>query len=159
MSIAPVGPRPATLGWSPWAELRRHPDIWVHRCRLTEGLGWWCPGERVILVDERLDRRQTRCVVAHELAHAVLGHEGCHDFADRDWLAQRLESAADRWAALRLVPASALADAVAAHPDDVEMVARQLDVVPDMLLLRLRHLDDRERAVVLSRCGAVDLAA
>lgn len=152
MSTAPVT-------WSPWAELRRHPDIWVHRCRLAEGSGWWCPAERVILVDERLDRRQTRCVVAHELGHALLGHEACHDYGDSRWLAQRVETAADDWAARRLVSARALADALAAHRDDLEAVAGQLDVVPPVVRHRLGRLDPAERQLVVARAGAAELVA
>lgn len=137
--------------WSPWAELHRHPDIWVHRCRLDEGTGWWCPDERVVLIDDRLDRRQARCVLAHELAHALLGHRACHDYGDSDWLAQRVEAAADDWAARRLLPLPALVDALAMHPDDLEAVAAQLDVVADVVRLRLRALAPTERAALVRR--------
>ena len=147
------------MTWSPWAELRRHPDIWVHRCRLAEGLGWWCPDERVILVDDRLDDRETRCVVAHELAHAVLGHRGCPEFGDREWLARRLEADADRWAACRLVPLVALGDALVTHPDDEEAVAVQLGVTTDVLRTRLVELDPAERRQLRARGAAVETAA
>lgn len=145
--------------WSPWAELRRYPDIWVHRCRLSEGLGWWCPGERMILVDERLDGCQTRCVVAHELGHAVLGHGWSPDFADVDWLARRQERQADQWAARRLVTVDALAEALVAHPDDRAAAACFLDVTVDVLADRLAAVDDAERAVIRARCAALESAA
>ncbi|WP_426561080.1 ImmA/IrrE family metallo-endopeptidase [Angustibacter sp. McL0619] len=126
------------MSWSPWAELRlNHPDVWVHRCRLSEGLGWWCPSERIILVDDRLGPVATRCVVAHEIAHATLGHEACHDYADSTWLAGRLESAADRWAAAMLVTLPALEDALTAYPDDLDSVCEHLHVTADVVRTRL----------------------
>lgn len=123
--------------WSPWAELARRPDIWVHRCRLDEGRGWWCPGERVILLDDRLDRRESRCVLAHELGHVALGHTGLPDVAGADRLSARAEAAADLWSARRLVPARDLRRAVALYPDDEAAVAAELDVTPEVLRLRL----------------------
>jgi hypothetical protein len=135
------------VSWSPWAELRDHlPDVWVHRCRLSEGLGWWCPSERVILVDDRLGVLAARCVVAHEIAHATLRHEACHDFGDSGWLAQRLESAADQWAAERLVTLPALADALAAYPDDLSSVGEHLHVTRDVVRTRLAMLTPGDRA-------------
>jgi Zn-dependent peptidase ImmA (M78 family) len=147
------------MTWSPWAELRRHPDIWVHRCRLAEGLGWWCPDERMILVDDRLDDRATRCVVAHELAHAVLGHRGCPEFGDDEWFARRLEGEADRWAARRLVPLDDLAEVLAVHPDDEEAAAGQLGVTVDVLRTRLAALDADEREHLARRGAAREPAA
>lgn len=131
------------MSWSPWAELARRPDILLHRCRLAEGAGWWCPAERVILLDDRLDRRAARCVLAHELAHVALGHDGYPEVADAGRLAVRAEGAADAWAARRLVAAEALAAALAAHPDDTEAVALQLDVTPDVVRRRLGDVDAR----------------
>ncbi|GAB3591582.1 hypothetical protein GCM10027446_09940 [Angustibacter peucedani] len=145
--------------WSPWAELRRRPDIWVHRCRLAEGTGWWCPDERVILLDDRLDRRAARCVLAHELAHAVLGHEACHDYGDSRWLAQRVEAEADTWAAVRLVAPAALAEALPAHPDDLEAVALVLDVGPDVVRHRLLGLEPGERRALAARAARSDRVA
>ncbi|GAA4356844.1 ImmA/IrrE family metallo-endopeptidase [Angustibacter luteus] len=148
------------MSWSAWAELRlRHPDIWVHRCHLSEGAGWWCPDERMILVDERLDQRQTRCVLAHELGHVALGHEACHDYGDDAWLAGRIEAAADRWAAARLVSLGCLLDALVAHPDDVDAVCEQLDVTPDVVRTRLAMLDDAELARLAVRLAGQEQAA
>lgn len=145
--------------WCPWAELRRRPDIWVHRCRLEEGAGWWCPEERVVLLDDRLDRREARCVLAHELAHALLGHEACHDYGDSNWLALRVEAAADDWAARRLVTCQALGEALAEHPDDLEAVALRLDVMTDVVRHRLRALTDRERRALARRVARAGRAA
>jgi Zn-dependent peptidase ImmA (M78 family) len=146
--------------WSPWAELRAHPDIWVHRCRLDEGQGWWCPADRVILLDRRLDRRQARCVLAHELGHALLDHAGCPAaFGDRRWLAGRLEAEADRWSARRLVDLPALAEVLAEHPADVQAAAAALDVTPAVLRCRLDRLEPGERSALRVRLGRRDHVA
>jgi hypothetical protein len=145
--------------WSPWGELARHPDIWVHRCLLDEGRGWWCPAERVILLDARLDRRTARCVLAHELAHALSGHSGSPPFGDVGWLAARQEAQADRWAARRLLDASAVARALAVHPLDLDAAALELDVTTPVLVTWLRHLTPGDRATLGCRLDAIEAAA
>jgi Zn-dependent peptidase ImmA (M78 family) len=147
------------MGWSPWAELRAHPDIWVHRCCLEEGRGWWCPQDRVILLDQRLDRRTARCVLAHELAHALLGHTGClSGYSARRWLAARLESQADRWAARRLLALEDLAEVLAERPADLEAAAEALDVTAPVLRRRLDGLEPAERAALRARLARADHA-
>lgn len=145
--------------WSPWAELARHPDIWVHRCVLDEGRGWWCPTERVILLDARLDRRTARCVLAHELAHALLGHTGSPPYGDVGWLATRQEALADRWAARRLLAAPDVARALVAHPDDPQAAALELDVTCDVLATWLRHATADDRDVLRRHAAQVHPAA
>ena len=145
--------------WSPWGELARHPDIWVHRCLLDEGRGWWCPDERVILLDERLDRRTARCVLAHELGHALLGHSGAPPYGDARWLATRQEEQADRWAARRLVRPPDLAAALAAHPDDPAAVAAELHVTVDVVATWWRQARTTERDAVLRQSRRVEPAA
>lgn len=159
---AAVGPAPEQTArrWSPWAELRAHPEIWVHRSRLREGSGWWCPQDRVILLDDRLDRRRARCVLAHELAHALLGHAGCPPaFAGRRWLAGRLEAQADRWAARRLVALGDLAAVLAEGPADAETVAAELDVTAEVLRCRLAGLEPAERSLLGAGLGRREPAA
>jgi Zn-dependent peptidase ImmA (M78 family) len=132
----------------------------VHRCRLEEGLGWWCPRERVILLDERLDRRRARCVLAHELGHAVLEHTGCPAaYGDRRWLAGRLEAQADRWSACRLVTLPALADLLAERPAGLDDAAAALDVTPAVLRCRLDRLDPGERCALRTRLSRREDAA
>lgn len=147
------------MRWSPWSELRRHPDIWVHRCRLDEGQGWWCPQERVILLDDRLDRRTARCVLAHELAHALLGHAGAPSLEHDLWFAERIERRADRWAARRLLALDDVAEVLAERPACLEDAARALDVTPALLRLRLAALDRCERERLSARLAKVDDAA
>jgi Zn-dependent peptidase ImmA (M78 family) len=100
---------------------------------LDEGRGWWCPDERVILLDDRLDRRTARCVLAHELGHALLGHTGAPPFGDVGWLARRQEAQADRWAADRLLDHADVVAVLAAYPDDVDQAALELDVTTGVL--------------------------
>lgn len=153
--------RPEGVGdvaWSPWRELREHPDILVHRCRLDEGLGWWCPTDRVILLDDRLEAVPARCVLAHELGHAMLDHEACHEFADRRWFAQRLEAAADDWAGQRLLALSDLVEAAAACGGDPAAAAVHLEVTAPVLARRLQRLTPAERQALAdrgARLGAV----
>jgi Zn-dependent peptidase ImmA (M78 family) len=148
------------MRWSPWAELRAHPDIWVHRCALDEGAGWWCPQDRVILLDERLDRRSARCVLAHELGHALLGHTGClPGYGARRWLAARIERQADRWAADRLVSVADLAEVLAERPPNVEAAAVALDVTARVLRCRLDALHPDERSALRNRLARCDDAA
>jgi hypothetical protein len=145
--------------WSPWGELARHPDIWVHRCVLDEGRGWWCPAERVILLDARLDRRTARCVLAHELGHALLGHSGAPSFGDVAWLASRQEAQADRWAARRLLAAPDVGRALAAHPTDLEAAALELGVTSTVLRTWWRHATASERASLDRWSASSDPAA
>lgn len=147
------------MTWSPWAELAAHPDILLHRCRLDDGDGWWCPQERVILLDDRLDRRRARCVLAHELAHALLDHAGCPPgYAQRGWLARRQEVHADSWAIRRLVPLGRLAEVLAERPD-VEAAAAALDVTSAVLAWRLDRLEAGEEAVLRARLARREDAA
>jgi Zn-dependent peptidase ImmA (M78 family) len=147
------------VSWSPWRELARYPDIWVHRCLLDEGRGWWCPAERVILLDARLDRRAARCVLAHELGHVALGHTGAPVFRDVGWLAVRQEAQADSWAARRLLRAPDVARALAAHPTDLEAAALELHVTTHVLRTWLREMTPADRATLDRRSAAIEPAA
>ncbi|MGL5858052.1 MAG: ImmA/IrrE family metallo-endopeptidase [Angustibacter sp.] len=147
------------MSWSPWRQVRSHPQVLVHRCRLDEGLGWWCPTDQVILLDDRLDAVTARCVLAHELAHAVLSHESCHDYGDSQWLAARVEAIADDWADRRLIRVPDLVAALCAAPDDPAEVAAQLEVTPQVLRRRLIRLTPAERSVVQRRWARLEPAS
>jgi Zn-dependent peptidase ImmA (M78 family) len=113
----------------------------------------------VILLDERLDRRTARCVLAHELGHMALGHHGGPVFADSGWRARRQESDADRWAATRLVDVHELARVAAERPHDPASMARHLRITDHMLNVWLRQVGPRARAVLHGTVAAVDHAA
>ncbi len=72
----------------------------------------------------------------------------CRTSPGPDRLAQRVEAAADAWAATRLVPLDALARALAVHPDDAEAAAAELDVTAQVLHDRVGRLGPRERALL-----------
>lgn len=59
----------------------------------------WYPDFRVIAIDKRLRRLKSRCRLAHELGHAVLGHPACDD----ELYDQRIEDEADEFAARLLL--------------------------------------------------------
>jgi Zn-dependent peptidase ImmA (M78 family) len=145
--------------WSPWRELAARPDIWVHRCLLEDALGWWCPQERVILLDARLDRRTARSVLAHELGHAVLGHVGAETFAEDEWLARRQERQADRWAAARLVRVADLAEVLVERPAGPEVAASALNVTEAVLSVRLAMLEPAERRELTARLELLEHVA
>lgn len=59
----------------------------------------WYPDFRLIAIDKRLRRLKSRCRLAHELGHAVLGHPACDD----ELYDQRIEAEADEFAARLLL--------------------------------------------------------
>jgi Zn-dependent peptidase ImmA (M78 family) len=113
--------------------------------RLPVGEGWYLPDVPGIVLDDRLDRVQRRCVLAHELAHVDLDH---HQVAGNgpgtDRLARRNERAADVLAAKRLLSVAQLAFALPAASGQAE-VAELLEVTPHLLEVRLQHLEPSER--------------
>lgn len=89
-----------------------------------------------IYLREGLNRRTERCVLAHEISHAVHGDEPTKDPA----LYARRELRADREAAQWLIPDHALADC-AAVTEDIGQWALELDVTGWILEARLKELD------------------
>jgi Zn-dependent peptidase ImmA (M78 family) len=150
----------ATIGnYCPWAHLTAQPDITFGVTRLPAGQGWWLPGERAIVLDDRLDRRGRRSVLAHELAHAEVGDTNCSmEGPDGARLARRREVAADRTAAARLITLPRLADALA-WSRAPEEVAAELDVTLPVLRRRLQDLTPLEVAWVDDRIAAIERAA
>lgn len=118
--------------------LGEHPDIELAVTPLPTGRGFWLSEQRVILVDSRLSRRHRRCIVAHELEHALAGDDGCDGTLDDHYFRCRMERRASRRAARRLITVAALAEAVALYRDDDAQVAEHLDV--DIATLDTRRL-------------------
>jgi len=75
--------------------------------RPGRSFGAYEPQTSTIRVTPGLTRRATCSVLAHELAHAILGHTPTTDPAIR----ARQERRADEWAARRLITADAYAEA------------------------------------------------
>ena len=96
----------------------------VHAGRLRDGLqGAWCVQYGLILIDDRLDAMQRRCVLAHEISHARHHDSGC--MADR-WVEQR----ADREASALLIDPLEFAFAEQLYEGNVVGMAHELDVLP-----------------------------
>ncbi len=145
------------MTWSPWQEAAQYPEIMIHRCSLDEGAGWWSPAYRVILLEESLDPITERCVLAHELGHALLGHCGVDSqLPQQRFFAYRIEAAADSWADERLISAPDLFAAMAAYRGDLALVAAQLEVTAAVLDRRLHRLPQAAREVMARRMAEAD---
>ena len=118
--------------WNPWHALRDRPHIELRYGRLDDSLqGMWQRdhlGELIVL-DDRLDRRQRRCVLAHELVHA---ERGIGHGAATEATMQREETAVRREVARRLVPEAELRAFVARRltvdPVTLDQIADEFDV-------------------------------
>lgn len=136
--------------YSPWQHLASMPDVVLDfDDDLPSGQAWWSPRHRVILMAKGLTRAQRRVALAHELAHVERGD--CQvDGPDGERLELRQERAADRLAALRLIPLDDLMDALA-YCLSLEEVADELEVDRTLLDLRLSMLDAEDQAIIRAR--------
>lgn len=89
--------------------------------------GRWYPTRREIRLRAGMTAMQERSVLAHELAHAILGHP--HS-------TPKLEAQADRWAARRLVTVDDL-ERVAMESDDPGRWCVDLVVTPHLLTIAM----------------------
>jgi Zn-dependent peptidase ImmA (M78 family) len=131
--------------YSPWAEVAKMCDVLVGFVMLDDGLGWWEPDERVILLDRRLDRIGRRCTLAHELEHVLAGDAACVGTANDGYFTTVMERRAATRAARKLIPLAALADAVCLYDDDDHLIAAHLDVDLSTLDVRRATLQPDER--------------
>lgn len=88
--------------------------------------GRWYPGRRTISLRADLPARARRCTLAHELGHAVLGHEAGPGLPR--WVVDKQERAADRWAAETLISEDAYKSAEAALGPHPGAIAAELGV-------------------------------
>lgn len=104
-------------------------------------LALWDETTRTILASPGLLHRQRRCVIAHELAHAVNGdtHAPIEDVA-----ARKRERRADLAAAGWLLDPAAVRTALAVSPDSLAAAA-DLDVTPRILSAWLEGKKGDER--------------
>jgi len=119
-----------------------------HGLRLVErrgsSRGGFEPATATIRIDPGMSSRATCSVLAHELAHAVLGHVPTSDDAVRD----RQEHRADEWAARLLITPRSYADAEelrGAHPASL---AFELGVTIEIVLAYQRLLQRGAVALV-----------
>jgi Zn-dependent peptidase ImmA (M78 family) len=128
--------------------------VLVHRTELDDGAhGWWCPDERVILLDRRLTRVETRCTLAHELEHMLAGDAACHYLWQAEWFSRRQEFHAEARAARKLLPREELA-AVLALDMPWAQAAAELDVTEHLLRFRLDHLHPSDTGYIARRLAA-----
>lgn len=85
--------------------------------------GLWIPDFSTVLLQPRMKVVQERCVLAHELGHAVLGHRD-----DRP----KHEVLADRWASRQLIEPTRLVEVMGWTSDEMRW-AMELGVSPKLL--------------------------
>lgn len=105
--------------------------------RLRSANGYWFPEHREILLGDHLRPWELRCVLSHEIGHAVLGHLG--DRPEDEW-------AADRFAAQNLVTPSMFSAAVSRHGENMTAIRKELQVTSGMLRAAFSPLAERKPA-------------
>jgi Zn-dependent peptidase ImmA (M78 family) len=99
--------------------------VTVVRVRLADDrCGEYVHAQRLIRLCASLTRREARCTLAHELAHAHYGDVGTH------W---RTERRARRTAAGWLIEQAAYERAAAMFEGEPRMIANELDVTLEVL--------------------------
>lgn len=138
------------MRYSPWRHLRSlvhlHLDF-TDDDELLDGADarYYATVDR-LLMDKRLNLQvERRCVLAHELAHAVRGDLPCGEAV----LDARQEAFVEQWAARKLIALDDLADALR-WSRQADEVAETLWVTVDLLEVRMRHLHPAERAYLVS---------
>lgn len=124
----------------------------IRRIRLRDTWGAWVPQYETIVLADGLAPVQERCVLAHELEHALsrdVAGCGCGPYAERPsvrvrftTLARRQESRADIRAARKLIEISELAEAAQWYVDDLRGLAAHLRVTERMLRIRLADMPE-----------------
>ncbi|MBF4551640.1 MULTISPECIES: ImmA/IrrE family metallo-endopeptidase [unclassified Pseudoclavibacter] len=134
--------------WEPF-ECARDLGISVQFCRELGGdLGRWYPKQTTILILDSLPFFIERSVLAHEIAHAVLGHDSSTPKAERQ---------ADRWAARRLISIEDFR-AVAAQSPDPGQWCVDLQVTPRLLVTAADLYASRRHARHDAATGEAELA-
>lgn len=104
--------------------------------------GGFDPTTRTIRIQPGMSARTTRSVLAHELAHAVLGHAPTTAPA----LRQQQERQADEWAARLLITPHAYAQAEEVRGPHLASLAFELDVTIELVVAYQRRLQSMLRA-------------
>jgi len=125
--------------FDPWHELGRHTDVAVVIGDPGPGaLGSVDYASRIITLAPDLLQRERRTTLTHELIHLERGPASAVGV-------RREEATVELEAARRLIDIDELVSA-AKWTDDVHELALELCVDEAAVLVRLRHLDDDERA-------------
>jgi Zn-dependent peptidase ImmA (M78 family) len=108
----------------------------VLRVWLRDTLGVWAPKQRVVIIASGLSAVEERCVLAHEVEHAIAADGACGDGpAD-----MRAERRADVNAARKLIALSQLCLFRQSAGDEAELAAA-LQVTRRVLRTRIADLD------------------
>lgn len=100
--------------------------------------GAWCPTEGIIRIQHGMSLAQTRCTLAHEIAHAQ-HHDPCgHD--------DRAETRADRRAAHLLITPMAYAQAENTFDGDINRIAEELTVTVHLIEVWRTHYANIRRS-------------
>lgn len=123
--------------------------------RVEHRSGYW-PDEQVIYLTPGMPPRTLRCVLAHEIAHHILGHRP----AAHGPVRRRQEAAANEWAAKRLIDPDRYAEVEQLRDGHVASMAHDLNVVPEILqVFRSRLLRVGDTVYVAPRLGVGGYAA
>lgn len=126
------------IDFHPWRVLRAWPEVELHLVDLPEGILGATDGERIWL-DRRQRQAQRRSTLTHELEHLERGHAGCQTPA--------VEADVEDAAARKLIPLTALAEAIVWANSEVEL-AQDLWVDLAMVRTRLARLTVDEHAYI-----------
>lgn len=131
--------------WNPWAALRDRPHLtlrWAHLPGDVSGVLVEADGQRTVLLDARLGRRERSAVLGHELVHDERGL--LYTPSTPAALVEKEEEAVNRETARRLVPLDELRAFVErraeVEPVTAATVCEEFDVHPAVAARALRLL-------------------
>lgn len=145
-----------TAAWGPWRALRQSPEIELLIARLPDRFGggvyWPDDGWALIVLDDRLDRRERRAALCHEILHHERGGGAAAPDMPPSWapVVARDERQVDDEVARRLVPLDRLAEVLELHetneiPIERWQLAETFDV-PEPVMERAMRLLQLRRA-------------
>ncbi|WP_215812412.1 ImmA/IrrE family metallo-endopeptidase [Pimelobacter sp. 30-1] len=128
--------------YSPWRDLANRPQVDLVWRELPEGiLGQYEHHLLRITLDPRMPRRQSRSVLAHELAHA----DARDVLSTCEQANRRQERRADHKAARRLIHIDDLADVMVSCDNHLSAMAVELHVSDALLRIRREMLSAAEK--------------
>lgn len=103
--------------------------------------GRWYPARRTISLRSDLPARARTCTLAHELGHAVLGHDAGADLPQ--WVVEKQERAADKWAADLLIDPREYAELETIYEGHLGAIASEMGVTVSLLATWRDNLEMR----------------